>query len=136
MKYRVQQIPGMESSAPKIFVSVELLVLSFCLLELTMGNPRPKDRPPPECPSMLGWTVNDVSTHHFKMLLPLALKINGIIQLPLMYLIRWTNLVQSSFLGSCTLVAKNAIAVQVSSLAGLVAYTVFATRLWNSTALF
>jgi hypothetical protein len=90
-----------------------------------MGNPCPKDRPPPECPGMLGWTANDASTHHFKMLLSLELKISVIVQVPLMYLISWTNLVQSSLSGSCTLVVKNAIAVQVSGLAGLVAYNIF-----------
>jgi hypothetical protein len=73
----------MNSSAPTISVSVEILVLSFCLVELTMGNPRPKDRPHPECPRMLGWTANDVSTRHFKMPLPLALKISGILRVPL-----------------------------------------------------
>jgi hypothetical protein len=101
-----------------------------------MGKPRPKDRPPPECPRMLVWTANDASTHHFKMPLPLALNISGTLWVPLMYLIRWTNLVQSSLSGSHTLVVQNAIAVQVSGLARLVAYKVFATRLWNSAALF
>jgi hypothetical protein len=28
-------------------VSAEIRVLSFCLVELNMGNPRPKDSPPP-----------------------------------------------------------------------------------------
>jgi hypothetical protein len=78
----------MKSSAPTISVSVELLVLSFCLVELTMVNLRPKDRPHLECPRMLGWTANDASTHHFKLPLPLALKISGIVRVPLMYLIR------------------------------------------------
>jgi hypothetical protein len=49
--------------------------LSFCLVELTMGNPLPKDRPPPLCPCMLEWTTNAASTHHFKMPVPLALRI-------------------------------------------------------------
>ena len=126
---------GMKSSAPTISVSVELFVLSFCFVELTMGNPRPIDRPPPEFPRMFGWTAKDASTQHFKMPLPLALKIRGIVRVPLMYLIRWTILVQSSLSGSRTLVVKNAITVQVSGLSQLVAYKVFATRLWYSTAL-
>jgi hypothetical protein len=50
MKYQVQQIAGMESLAPMISDSVELRVLSFCLVELMMGNPLPKDRPSPLCP--------------------------------------------------------------------------------------
>ncbi len=64
MKYWVQQIAGMKSLAPTISDSVELQVLSFCLVKLTMGNPLPKDRPPPLCPHMLGWTANAASTHH------------------------------------------------------------------------
>ena len=87
-EYRVQQIAGMKSSAPTISVSVELRVLSFCLVELTMGNPLPKDNPPPECPRMLGWTANDASTHHFKMPLALALRISGSMRVPLRYFIK------------------------------------------------
>jgi hypothetical protein len=100
-----------------------------------MGNPRTKDSPPPQCPRMLGCTANGASTHHFRMPLPLSLRISGIMRAPLMYLIKWTNLVQSSLSGAHTLVVKNTIAVQVSDLARLVAYTVFATRLLNSTSM-
>jgi hypothetical protein len=80
---------------------------------------------------MLGCTANDASTHHFRMPLPLALSISGIVRVrvPLMYLIKWTNLFQSSLSGARTLVVRNAIAVQVSDLARLVEYNVFATRL-------
>jgi hypothetical protein len=46
-----------------------------------------------------------------------------------MYLIKWTNLFQSSLSGARTLVVRNAIAVQVSGLDRLVDYNVFATRL-------
>ena len=119
----------MKSSVPTISVSVELRVPSFCFVEITMGNPCHKDNPPPECPHMIGWTANDVSTHHFKILLPLALRISGIVRVPLMYLIMWTILSQSSRLGAHTRVVRNAIAVQVSGLARLVSYKVFATRL-------
>jgi hypothetical protein len=126
----------MKLSAPTISVYVELLVLSFCLVELTMGNPHPKDRPPPDCPLMLGWTANDTSTHLFKIPLPLALTISGIVRVPMMYLIRWNNLVQSSLSGSRTLVIKNAIVVQVSGISRLLTYTVFTTRLRNYTSLF
>jgi hypothetical protein len=122
MKYRVQKISGTKSSAPRISVSVELLVLSFCLVELTIGNPRPKDRPPPQCPRMLGWKANDASTHHFKMSLPLALTVSGIARVPMMYLIRWTNLVQISLSAYHTIVVTNAIAVQVSGLDHLVGF--------------
>jgi hypothetical protein len=67
----------MRSSAPMISDPIELQVLSFCLVELTMGNPLPKDRPPPHFPCMLGWTANAASTHHFEMPVPLTLRISG-----------------------------------------------------------
>jgi hypothetical protein len=120
---------GMKSSAPTISVSVELRVLSFCLVELTIGKSCPRDSSPPKCPRMLGCTANYASTHHFRMPLPLALRISDIVQVPLMYLIKWTNLFQSSLSGARTLVVRNAIEVQVSGMARLVEYTVFATRL-------
>ncbi len=113
MKYWVQQITGMKSSAPTISDSIELWVLSLCLVELTMGNPLPKDRPPPLCPCILGWTANATSTHHFIMPVPLALRISGSMHVLLRYFIRWTSLFQSSLLGARTLGIKNAIAVQV-----------------------
>ena len=65
MKYWVQKISGMKSSTPTISVSVEIFVLIFYFVELTIGNPRPKDNPPPECSRILGWTANNSSTHHF-----------------------------------------------------------------------
>jgi hypothetical protein len=61
MKYQVQQIAGMKSLAPTISNSLELRVLSFCLVTLMMGSPLPEDRPPPLCPHMLGWTANAAS---------------------------------------------------------------------------
>ena len=94
-----------------------------------MGNTRPKDNPPLEGPRMLGWTATDASTHHFKITLPLALRISGRVRVPLMYIIMWTILSQSSRSVAQTLVVRNATAVQVSGLARFVAYKVFATRL-------
>ena len=119
----------MKSSAPTSLVSVELRVLSFCFVERTMENPRLKDNSLPEYPRMLECTANDASTHHFKIPLPLALRISGSMRVTLMHLIMWTILAQSSRSGAHTLVVRNNTAVQVSSLAHLVAYKVFATRL-------
>jgi hypothetical protein len=59
------------------------------------GKSCPKDSPPPECPLMLRWTSNDATTHHFRMLLPLALRISGSVRVPLRYFIKSTNLFQS-----------------------------------------
>jgi hypothetical protein len=92
-----------------------------------MGNPRPKDSPPQECPLMLGWTAKDASTHHFKIPVPLELRIRGKVQVPLIYRIRWMSLAQSSLSGARTVVVRNETAMQVSSLARLVAYRVLAT---------
>jgi hypothetical protein len=78
---------------------------------------------------MLGCTANDASTHRFRMPLPLALRISGIVRVPMMYLIKWTNSFQSSLPGARTLVVRNASVVQLSGLARLVEYSVFATRL-------
>ena len=89
-------------------------------MELTMGNPRPKDNPRPECPHMLGWKANNASNHHFKIPLLLALRIIVIVRMPLMYLIMWTISFQLSSSGACTLVIWNATAMQVSSLDRLV----------------
>ena len=50
MKDMVQHMSGMKLSTTTISVSVELFVLIFCFLKLTIGNPRPKDKPTPECP--------------------------------------------------------------------------------------
>ena len=103
--------------------------VEFCFVELTTVNPRPKDNPPPECPRMLGWTSNDASTHHFKIPLPSALRISDSVRVPLMYLIMWTILSQSSRSGDQIISVRNATSVQVSGLARLVAYILFATRL-------
>jgi hypothetical protein len=95
---------GMKSSSATIFVSVELQVLSFCLVELTMGNPCPRDNPPLECPRMLGCTTQD--QRHCASASDLSHQMD--------------QFFQSSLSGAPTLVARNAIAVQVSNLARLV----------------
>ena len=62
-----------------------------------------------------------------------ALRVSKILRMPLMYCIRCTNLYQSPSLVSPTLVLRNEMAVQVSDLALLLEYKIFATRLWKST---
>ena len=131
-KYWVQQIADMKSSSPMIFVYVEMFVLRSCFVELTIENPQYKDKPTPECTCMLECTTNNASTHHFKIPLPLALRVSGILRLPLMYHIRCTNLAQQSSLGAHNLIVRNTMAMQVSGLDLLVSYKVFVTRLWNS----
>ena len=70
---------GMKSSTPIISVSMELFVLIFYFVDLTIGNPCPKDKPPTECPRILGWTENDAFTHYFKSPLTLALRVSEIL---------------------------------------------------------
>jgi hypothetical protein len=106
MKYLVQQIAGMQSSTATSSASVELRVLSFCLVDVTMGNPRPNDSPPPVCPLISGCTAKDPSTHHLSMPVEAALNISGRVLVPQRYLIIWANLVQSSVSGSLTLVVR------------------------------
>jgi hypothetical protein len=86
-----------------------------------MGNPRPIDRPPPVCPLIEGWVAKEPSTHHLSVPVPAALRIKGRVLVPLRYLIMQVSLIQSSWSGSLTLVARYATAVQVSDLARLVA---------------
>ena len=62
MKYWVLQIAFMKLLTPTISVSVELSMLRFCFVELTIGNPCPKDKPPPEFPRISIWTENDASS--------------------------------------------------------------------------
>ena len=79
----------------------------FIFVELTMGNIIPVDRPPPVCPLMFGCTTNSPLIHHFSNTFPLAIRISGRFLVLLVYLVRWTNLVQSSLSGSLTLKVRN-----------------------------
>ena len=121
---------------PTRSVSVELFVLIFFFVELMIGNPRSKDNPPHECPRILGWTANNASIHHFKISLLLALRVSESLSVLLFYHIRCTKLSQSPLSGTCTLVFRNAMDMQVSGLALLVVLKFFATRTWNSTTFF
>ena len=112
---------GMKLSTLTISVSVELFLLIFCLVGLTIGNLHPKDKPPPECPRILEWTSNDASTRHFNIPLLLALRVSEKLIVPLRYCIICTNFSLSSSLGDRTLVVRNVMAVQVSGISLLVA---------------
>jgi hypothetical protein len=80
------------SSTPTNSDSVELLVLSFCLVELEIGKPRPMVSPAPVWSHTLGLTANDPSTHHFEIPVPQALRISGNFPVPLKWCMRWTSL--------------------------------------------
>ena len=66
--------------------------------------------------------------------LPLAMRISRSVRVPLLYLIMWTILSQSSRAGAQTLLIRNSTDVQVSGLA-CVLYNVFVTKLCNCTVL-
>ena len=125
MKYRVQQMAGIKLSTTTVSDSVETYLLRFWFTELTTGNPCPKDKLPPECPHILGWIANNASTHHLKILFPLALLVSESLGVLLMYCIRCTNLSQLSLLVDCTLVVINLMSVQILGLDLLLAYIVF-----------
>ena len=112
---------GMKFSTPTISVSMEVFVFIFCFVGRTIGNPRPKDKPPPECPHILGWTANYASNHHFKIPLPLSLRVSEGLIVTMRCYIRCIHLAQSSSPGARTLVVVNAMGVQVSGLALLAA---------------
>ena len=84
---------------------------------------------------MLGWTVKDPSTYHFRMPDPSALNVKARSLVSRRYFMRWTILPQSCLSGSRTLVVRYEIAVPVSGRARFVAKRTFATRLWNASAL-
>ena len=111
IKYRFQQMAGMKSSTPTIYVSVGLFVLIFCFVEITIGKRHPKYKPPPECPCVVVWTANNALTHHFKIPLPLALRVSLSLLVPLRYHIRYNNLTQFSSLGARTIVFRNSMYV-------------------------
>ena len=98
MKYWVQHMAGMKLSTTIISVSMKLFVSIIYFVELIIGNPRPKDKPPSKYPRILGWTENDAPTQLLKIPLTLALRVSKSLLVPLMYCIIFTNLAQSSSL--------------------------------------
>ena len=116
-EYRAHNIDGIMSLTPMSSLSVDLLVFSFCLVELTIGKPLPMVRPPPVCPLMFMWTANDASTYHFNALLVSAPSINGRLTVARRYSIKCPSFLQSSMSGDQTLVVRNAIDTDASGLA-------------------
>ncbi len=115
-------------------LSVELFVFNFCFHEATMGNPWPIVNPPPVWPHMFGCTANEASMYRIHSPSFSALRIRGQSWSPLKYSFRWHNFSQSSVSGALTLVVRNAMFRQVSSLAHLVTYRVFAAIVWKDAA--
>jgi hypothetical protein len=62
-KFCDQMIRAIKLSTPTSSLSVELRMLSFCLLEDDIGDPIPKVNALPLCALMLGWTAKAASTY-------------------------------------------------------------------------
>ncbi len=88
MKYLVHRIDDIMLSIPTSLLSVELLVFSFCFMELMIGNPVPIVKPPPVCPRMFGCMGNDTSTYQLSIPLESAPKFNISSVVDLRYSIR------------------------------------------------
>ena len=91
-------------------LTVELLVLSLCLVNVEIGHPLPIVNLPPVCPLILGWTANDASTRQCSTLVLTAPSTSGNSRVALKYTIRCFNFHQLSTSGSLTLVVRNATA--------------------------
>ena len=87
---------GIRSSAATSYVSVELLVFSFCFIYGEMKDPFPSEAVPPVWLLVSGWTPKEPSTHHLKIFVESALKIRGRVSVARKYLIKHTSLVQWS----------------------------------------
>ena len=134
-KWRVQMIIGIMSSTPTNSLSVELLVFSFCLVDVEIGKPLPIVKPPPVCPRIFGCTANEASTYHISNPSLSAPNTKGLTLSFLKYSIRCLSFSQSSLSGALTLVVRNATDRHVSGLALLVTYNIFATMVWKSAAI-
>jgi hypothetical protein len=98
-KWRVQMIIGIMSSTPTNSLSVELLVFSFCLVDVEIGKPLPIVKPPPVCPRIFGCTANEASTYHISNPSLLAPNTKGRMLSFLKYSIRCLSFSQSSLSG-------------------------------------
>ena len=133
-QYMVQSAAGIQSSNATISVSVELCVFSFWFFEVTMVNPLLIDIPPPLGTLMFGCTAND--PQYTILLCRFRLHSGYVVcSLFIWYIsLDEPKLAQSSLLDFLTLIVRNEMSVQVSSLARLVSNNIFPTRWWNSAA--
>ena len=120
MKRCAQSICGIKLSTATISLSVELRVFSLCLVDLSKGNPIPMVIVPPVCPFISGCTANNASTYQLKTPVPSAASISGNSRVLRRYSTKWQSLRQSSMSGPLTLVVRNAMLRDMSSLALLV----------------
>eukprot|EP00957_Ditylum_brightwellii_P065759 4988619-Ditylum_brightwellii.AAC.2 len=79
MKYPVQSTRGIKLSMLAILASVEILVFSFCLLELKNAATLSSIITPPKWLLMLGWTAKGASTHQRILSRLSASRVKGIL---------------------------------------------------------
>jgi len=124
----------MESLAATSLVSVELQVLSFCLRELDMIMPLPRDAQNPEWPWAFGCVLWEPSTHQFTLPVPSLHKMSGRSGVAWRYCIMWHSFFQSSWSGHVTHVERKATAVARSGHACLVKNNALAMKVWKTAA--
>ncbi len=112
MKKHAQSICGIKLLTATISLSVELRVLSLCLVDLSKENPVPMVIAPPVCPIISGCTANNVSTYQLKTPIPLAT-----VSVVTHASTKWQSLRQSSMSGPLTLVVRNAMLRDMSGFA-------------------
>ena len=117
------------------YVSVELFVFIFCLMEVLIIAPFPNGIVPPVFLRMSGRTGYDPSTHHLTILVPSARSVSGIWVVSIRYCMIFRTFFQSSSLGPQTRVVKKATAVCISGRDLLVDKSALATKVWNTFAL-
>ena len=119
------------SSAATNFITVELLVLSFCSFYFLMVGPFPCDWFSPMCPLQLGFTPWDPSTHHLKMLVLYVCVVNGSLDILRRCLIMHTIFFQSSSSGSITRVIISSTTILMFPLDLLLENIYLAKKLWH-----
>ena len=122
---------GINWSTPMVYYLVEILSLSFCLLDSDIGNPCPVVSPPPVQPLMLGFTSYDTSMYHLGITLFSELMIRFRYLVPLIYFKIFTIFNQSLWCGYPTLYVRQHMALPLSGFAIFLVNNIFATSLWK-----
>ena len=122
---------GRRSSTATSSVSVELLVLSFCLVELLIKDPSPNDIVDPVCPFASGCTPKDPSIHQLTILRLSMVNLSFKSSVQLIYRRSRFNFFQSSTSLVLTRVQRKATGVWVSGQAHFDPNSNFVTIWWN-----
>ena len=118
----------MKTLAATSLVSVQLLVLSFCLIELEITMPEPRVMQPPKCLLQLEWVPCEPLTYHLAVLVQSLFKIKGKSGVAWRYHIIKCSFFQLSWSGHVTQVVRNATTIAMSGWACLVRKSALATK--------